>query len=118
MVRQETTSATTEKSHLLRSRERYEEDVSLEDPSSTGVKQSCLLNEFDQFYVNTNYASDIMYDLLEGVCGLEVHLAIASLMREGYFDLDTLNSRITSFDYGPIESKNKPSITFQNTWKK
>ncbi|XP_033122724.1 uncharacterized protein LOC117121598, partial [Anneissia japonica] len=51
-----------------------------------------------------------MHDLLEGVCGLEAYLAIGALIQEGYFTLDLLNSRITSFDYGFIDSKNKPSI--------
>ena len=55
-----------------------------------------------------------MHDLQEGVCGLEVHLVVVSLIDEGLFDLDVLNSRITSFDYSPANSKNKPSpITIQ-----
>ena len=40
----------------------------------------------------------MMHDLLEGVCGIEVHLVLAALIDEGLFDLDLLNSRITSFD--------------------
>ena len=50
-----------------------------------------------------------MHDLLEGVCGLEVHLVIGDLIHTGVFDLDLLNSRITSFDYAHSDSKNKPS---------
>ena len=51
-----------------------------------------------------------MHDLLEGICSLEVHLVLAALIQDGYFTLDLLNSRITSFDYGIVDSKNKPSV--------
>jgi hypothetical protein len=72
------------------------------------------LNDIENFHVSTNYAPDVTHDLLEGVCGVEVHLVLAALIDEGLFDLDLLNSRITSFDYSPADCKNKPSsITIQ-----
>ena len=51
-----------------------------------------------------------MHDLLEGICSLEGHLVLAALIQDGYFTLDLLNSTITSFDYGVVDSKNKPSV--------
>ncbi|KAJ8034185.1 hypothetical protein HOLleu_20916 [Holothuria leucospilota] len=110
MHKNEMQRATTECSPLLRTRESYEADLLRQDPSSSGIKMSCLLNELTYFHTTSNHAPDIMHDLLEGVCGLELHLVIADLIRNNFLDLDTLNSRITSFDYGPMESKNKPSV--------
>ena len=88
---------------------RNAEDLDLNNPAITGVKSVCLLNDVENFHVTTNFALDIMHHLLDGVCGLEVHLVIADLVRAGFFDLDLLNSRITSFDYAPGDSKDKPS---------
>ena len=99
---------------LNRTYANYCEDLEANDPTSTGVKASCLLNNLEHFHVTTNYVPDVMHDLLEGVCGLEVHLVLGDLIRARFFDLDLLNSRITSFDYSPSDSKNKPSAITQN----
>lgn len=96
--------ATTERPECLRKQQDYEIDVRI-----NGIKPSCLLN-YINFHVNNNFAPDIMHDLLEGVCNLEVHLVLATLIQEGHFTLDLLNSRIRSFDYGSVDSKNKPSV--------
>jgi hypothetical protein len=101
--------ALTANSDMLRDHDNYTEDLDLNDPSSTGIKAPCLLNDVEHFHVTTNYAPAVMHDLLEGVAGLEVHLVVADLVQSGFFDLDLLNSRITSFDYAPSDSKNKPS---------
>lgn len=98
----------------LRNAQNYEEDLLSNNLTATGIKAPCLLNDVENFHVSTNYAPDVMHDLLEGVCGIEVHLVLAALIDEGLFDLNLLNSRITSFDYSPADSKNKPSpITMQ-----
>ena len=84
---------------LLRKFEDYNHDLEQNYPTSIGVKAPCLFNDLHYFHVTTNY-TPIMHDVLEGICGLEVHLVIADLVRTGFFSLDMLNSRITSFDYG------------------
>ncbi len=106
--------ALTANYELLRNLDNYDEDLLLNDPTSTGIKASCVLNDVEHFHVTTNNAPDVMHDLLEGVCGLEVHIVLGMLIQEGFFDLDTLNSRITSFDYAPCDSKNKPSPITHN----
>ncbi len=98
---------------LTRNYANYIEDLEINDPSSTGIKVPCILNNLEHFHVTTNYVPDVMHDLLEGVCGLEVHLVLGDLIKAGFFDLDLLNSRITSFDYSPADSKNKPSPILQ-----
>ncbi|XP_028403161.1 uncharacterized protein LOC114525900 [Dendronephthya gigantea] len=109
MHRNEMQTSPTARPNQLRNVENYEEDLHINDPGATGVKAPCLLNEIQHFHITTNYAPDVMHDLLEGVCGVEVHLVLANLIGEGLFDLDLLNSRITSFDYATTDSRNKPS---------
>ena len=109
MHRNEMQHSSTADPEQLRNMRGYENDLEKNNYTETGIKSPCALNDAGNFHVTTNYAPDIMHDLLEGVCGLEVHLVIAQLIGEGLFDLDLLNSRITSFDYSTTDSKNKPS---------
>ena len=109
MHRNEMQYSSTGDPNQLRTVHGYEHDLDLNNYTETGIKSPCALNELGNFHVTTNYAPDIMHDLLEGICGLEVHLILAQLIREGLFDIDLLNSRITSFDYSTTDSKNKPS---------
>lgn len=96
-------AASTANPGLLRNRNNYDEGLQLNDPASTGVKSPCVLNDIDHFHVTTNYAPDVMHDLLEGVCELELHLVLGDLIQAGFFDLDLINSRITSFDYASCD---------------
>lgn len=114
MHRNDMRYATTEISDFVRRQRDYDIDVATDDPSTTGIKTTCLLNDVHNFHVTNNFAPDIMHDLLEGVCSLEVHLVLETLIQDGYFTLDLLNSRITSFDYGIPDAKNKPSVISAN----
>jgi hypothetical protein len=98
----------TENKTLLRNIQNYEHDVALNDKTMTGIKGPCPLNEMDNFHVTWNRAPDIMHDILEGICPLEVKLVLYELIRKGCFTSDTLNARITSFNYGLADAKNKP----------
>jgi len=51
-----------------------------------------------------------MHDVLEGVGPLEVKLVLSELVAEGHISLDTVNYRLTSFDYGFVDRCNKPSV--------
>lgn len=114
MHRNDMRYATTEISDFVRRQRDYDIDVATDDPSTTGIKTTCLLNDVHNFHVTNNFAPDIMHDLLEGVCSLEVHLVLETLIQDGYLTLDLLNSRITSFDYGIPDAKNKPSVISAN----
>ena len=54
-----------------------------------------------------------MYDILEGQGQFDLKLVIAHLTTEKSYDLNIsmLNDRISDFQYGPCEIKNKPSPT-------
>lgn len=110
MHRNDTWYSSIERPDVLRTGEDHEVDIDINNPAMTGVKSSCLLNDVENFHVTNNIAPDIMHDLLEGICSLEVHLVLAVLIQEGFFTLDLLNSRVTSFDYGLQDLKNKPSV--------
>lgn len=89
--------------------EGYESDILLSDPSLTGIKELCVFNEIPSFHVIENTAVDVMHDFYEGVCRYVMAVLILKLMSKGFFTLDKLNTRISSFDYGPQEISNKPA---------
>nr|XP_054597976.1 uncharacterized protein LOC129152226 isoform X1 [Nothobranchius furzeri] len=93
-----------------RTRENYQQHVWHNDPSSTGVKEDSCLNKLQYFHVTENTCVDIMHDILEGVAPLEVRLMLHHFIyEEKIFSLELVNHRITSFDYGYGNEKNKPS---------
>ena len=82
----------------------------LNDSTSTGIKQDSCLNTLKYFHVTEGVCVDIMHDVL-GVASLEVKLLLRQLIYEdNLFTLEQLNNRISSFDYGYIIEKNKPSV--------
>lgn len=96
-----------------RNRENYEQHVMLNDPSSTGVKENSCLNKLNYFHITENTCVDIMHDILEGVAPLEVRLMLRHFIYEEKkkrFDLELLNHRMTTFDYGYGNEKNKPTV--------
>lgn len=95
-------------SEMLRNRQNYEQDLLQANLPETGIKAPTPLNDVMDFHVTKNYAHDIMHDLLEGICPLELKLIVKALVDDGKFTLATLNGRITSFDYGFPDSSNKP----------
>ncbi|KAJ8017513.1 hypothetical protein HOLleu_45025 [Holothuria leucospilota] len=95
---------------LLRTVENYSEDHLADNLPQTGVRTSCLLNELESFHVVMNHAPDIMHDMLEGVCSLELKLVLQNLIDNGSFDLDTLNACITTYNYGFPDGSNKPCV--------
>ena len=57
-----------------------------------------------------------MHVLFEGMLPMETKLVLNSFIyEEGYFDLETLNGRMSYFAYGRIEARNKPPKVFEHT---
>ena len=55
-------------------------------------------------------APDVMHDILEGVVQFGMMMVLKDLiLKKHYFQLPSLNDRIKSFNYGPVEAANKPS---------
>ena len=74
-----------------------------------GVVRNSCLNESKFFHVIDGMALDIMHDILEGV--LEVSLIETLkylIVNKSLFTIHTFNQRLESYNYGPIDSNNKP----------
>ena len=55
-------------------------------------------------------APDIMHDILEGVLQVSLIATLKDIiLKKSYITIQTLNKRLESFNYGPIDSSNKPS---------
>lgn len=73
------------------------------------LTNSCELNSLQFYHFLDSPTADIMHDLLEGVVPYEIKLVFKKLISLGCFNLETVNNRISAFDFGYLESKNKPS---------
>ena len=99
----------TEDLSLLRNKTNFLQDLEEDNVSKSGVKRSSELNKLDNFHVCENYVADVMHDFLEGVFPLEFKLVVGLLVEQGCFTLQQLNDRLSSFNYGFEDKKNKPS---------
>ncbi|XP_063957930.1 uncharacterized protein LOC129258220 isoform X1 [Lytechinus pictus] len=108
MPRADIKHALLERKEVMRTPENYQLDLNRNSLQETGIKSPCILNELTHFHTLDNRAPDIMHDMLEGVCPLEVKLVLHELIRKQAFTLETLNARITSFNYGLPDASNKP----------
>ena len=115
MHRNDVQRVTVEEKLMMRTKDNYEEDLNRHNLQETGVKAECPLNRVAHFHVTQNNAPDIMHDLLEGVFPLELKLVLNELIQQGHLSIDPLNGRITSFNYGAPDSKNKPTVLSQHS---
>jgi len=97
---------TTENKELLRTIVNYDKDLKVNNSQNTGIKNNSLLNSIPSFHVVENYYMDVMHDIFEGVCHYNLCNAITYFIKMKYFDLDILNSRKQSFEYGSKEIEN------------
>jgi len=99
----------TQENSKLRNRENYSEDLITDNLTLTGIKEACVWNAVNDFHATINYSVDIMHDVLEGVCLYDIAgILFEFIIHLKYFSLVTLNDRIKYFNYGPIDTQNKP----------
>lgn len=110
--KKETGTDCVEIANSLRNFTNYEKDVSLNDPSNTGIKNSSVFNTLPNFHVTSNIACDIMHDVFLGVCKYNLSKILHYFVYgKKYFSLQTLNYRKQMFQYGDTEIENSsPSI--------
>lgn len=77
--------------------------------NSFGVQSLCEFNNLKYYNFLDSPTADIMHDLLEGVVPYEIKLVLKKLISLGCFSLETINHRIAAFDFGYLESKNRPT---------
>lgn len=107
-----------ERLDLIRKKENYERDLLAKNPKLTGLKQKCIFNEWSWYHVYINWVVDVMHDVFEGICKYTLARIIDWYIRQGIFDLDTLNNRIKSFAFNHIEKAQKPMPILRETGKK
>lgn len=108
----------TERKDLLRTPQNYRLDLLKNSPKDTGLKSNSVFNKVRNFHVSTNVAFDVMHDFLHGVANYVLRGIINKFIFEkGYFTVQTLNSRITSFDFGPNKELNPPPVIYINHLK-
>jgi len=98
-------------SNNLRDLFNYNGDIITNNVSQTGIKEKCVWENLNSFNVTDNYSVNIMHDMLEGVCKYDIGLILKYMIFElKYFTVDTLNNRIETFNYGPIDIRNRPTL--------
>lgn len=86
----------------LRTLESYFEDLTLDDPKSTGIKSECVWFPLIGFNLFENVTVDLLHDYLEGCCRYTMDFLLRYIVQESkLISLKTLESRIARFDYGP-----------------
>ncbi|KAK3920957.1 Zinc finger protein 292 [Frankliniella fusca] len=76
---------------------------------TTGVLGPPKIDNLKVFKCITHSVFDCFHDLLQGVCKMEIKLALRHYVCiKKYFTEDVLQSRLKFFDYGFPDSKNKP----------
>lgn len=116
---EESSTMVVEDESKLRTRENYDEDVKNADVTKSGIKEACVFHEVDDFHMTENLSVDMMHDILEGVCVYIMRSLIYTfIFVKNDFTLHELNSRVQNFNFGPIESSNKPPSITMNRLKK
>lgn len=94
----------------LRDRNNYEKDLT---EKKRGVKELCVFNSIHNFHITENVSADCMHDFCEGVSVFTIEGVLTELILvRNELDLEVVNNRIESFNYGTTEFKNKPQPLF------
>jgi hypothetical protein len=80
------------------------------NPSLTGIKRSCILNDLAYFHSTEQSTVDCMHDVLEGIIPYEVGLILQSLIDMQLFSIDNINDAIIHFNYSHSDMNSKPSV--------
>lgn len=84
-----------ERKELIRNRLGYSEDVEVQNVSLTGIKELSIINQIAGFHVTSNFAPDIMHDIFEGICIIELKLVLEHILQNNYFSLVEINHRLS-----------------------
>lgn len=75
-----------------------------------GTKTDCPLNELKYFNTFDSPSIDVMHDILEGIGPYELKKFLIFVVKElKIISMDEVNLRISNFNYGILNIKNKPS---------
>lgn len=88
----------------------YNTDLTTNDPSKTGIREDCIFHVIPLFHCTTNIGCDILHDIFEGSCRYDLPLVLDYFRKRKYFNLEELNNRMKTFDYGPIDKNSIPPL--------
>lgn len=90
----------------LRTVKNYNEDLS---KLKNGVTSSCMLNNNENFRVVSNPSLDLMHDMFEGLSVYTIEGVLTHfILKQQKILLQEVNELIKNFNYGSLESGNKP----------
>lgn len=96
---------------LQRKPEHYMDDVSVMNPSVTGIKELSVWSKVQYFNIYSNYSSDILHDVKLGVLKYGMgHIVYEYIIKRKTFSLRTLNERIDCFNYKRNKFRNKSPL--------
>ncbi|KAI4455641.1 hypothetical protein MML48_9g00001200 [Holotrichia oblita] len=117
--RNETEQLTTENQQLRRDKTNYKNDLKLANPSATGIKEECILNQVRLFHATENFCVDIAHDIFEGIALFDFQeLLYQFIIVDKFFTIDILNYQLKYFDYGKQNINKPPLLTLDNVKKK
>lgn len=92
----------------LRNEKNYSSDLLAENVSETGIKETSVLSNISSFKITDNVTVDIMHDLFEGICHVELsHFLKYFIYDKKFFTLEMFNHRKKTFNYPHCDSRNK-----------
>lgn len=116
-TKEETQTMAEENSSKIRTPASYDAQIKrkLLDPNlnlqqTKGVQKNCLFNDLPSFHVCRNVSADIMHDVLEGTVPYFLHEFFSYTIREKICKESDIIQRVRDFNYGVLNSKNKPSL--------
>lgn len=81
-----------------------------------GITCNSILNTSSFFHVVDGIIPDIMHDILESTIQLHIEWLLRQfILEDKIFSLETLNSRMQSFNYGRGDNANKPTSISHDT---
>lgn len=104
---------------LLRTVQKYEDDVMLNDYRQTGIKEECTFNDVPNFHILLNCSVDPMHDVFEGVAKSDILFILKTYIYDyRALTVADLNGRISRFRFGSGDMSNKPPIFGKDCFKK
>ena len=73
-----------------------------------GLNREPYLNQLKYFHTTEGLVPDVMHDILEGVLPLAIKHTLKYLLDATSLTVTEMNRRIERFDYGVIDSYNRP----------
>jgi len=101
-----------EERSIFRNSVDYEKDLELDNVSQTGIKESCVWLNVDDFSLFNHVGVDLMHDFFEGCVKYVMAFLLSCYINDlRMFSLTVLNDRMFGFDYGPDNSSKPVAIS-------